>query len=141
MTNILSSIDIYIHEIEKQIPQYIYLLLCEIEHDTNKKHLLIIDEKLTQYMIKLDEITTINRQERKQKIMKIQQIQKSIDKVTNINNKNNTKKITPNDINVYKLKKISNFIHQQNYKINELKLQNAELCMQIGKLKFQNICI
>lgn len=130
MTTILSSIDTYIHEIEKQIPTHIYSILCEYDIDTNKKHLLMIDEKLTQYMIKLDEITTIDRQERKQKIMKIQQIQKSIDKV--IKPKIISKNIE--DIDVYKLKKISAFIHQQNYKINELKLTNAELSIQIEKL-------
>lgn len=131
MTDILSSINTYICEIEKQIPVYIYLMLCEIEYDTNKKHLLIIDEKLTQFMIKLDENTTINKQERKQKIMKIQQIQKSIDKVMD-KTINNVKK-TKTSIEIYKLKKISDFIHQQNYKINELKLANAELHVQISK--------
>jgi hypothetical protein len=131
----MTNIDTYIHEIEKQIPIHIYLLLCEIEYDINKKYLLIIDEKLTQFMIKLDEDTTINKQERKQKIMKIQQIQKSIDKVMDKNI--NTKKTS---LETYKLKKISDFIHQQNYKINELKLANAELQMQMGKFK-KDICL
>jgi len=149
MTNILTSIDTYICKIEKQLPQYIYLTLCEIDIDTNKKNLLSIDETLTQYILKLDDNMTINRQERKQKIMKIQEIQKSIDKVMEIN-KNNIQKSnydsdqninTPHptdqtsiDVELYKLKKIHDYIHQKNYEINELKLANAELRVKIHNL-------
>lgn len=145
MTNILTSIDTYICKIEKQLPQYIYLTLCEIDIDTNKKHLLSIDETLTQYILKLDDNITIDRQERKQKIMKIQEIQKSIDKVMDIN-KNNTQKSnydldqnihtdqTSIEVELYKLKKIHDYIHQKNYEINELKLANAELQVKIHNL-------
>ena len=134
MSNILTLIDNYICEIEKQMPTYIYLILCESNIDTNKKHLLSIDETLIQYMLKLDNDTTIDRMERKQKIIRIQQIQKSIDKIMEIikSQSNQTKsQSTTQEVEVYKLKKINDYIHKKNCEINELKIANAELKIKL----------
>ena len=126
MTDIFEKIGKEFEEINSRVPKLIYYLF--IEHET-KIHTSILKnygELFEGYILELDKLDNIDKNQRKQAIVCIQNAQKIIDKAIQKNDK-----IVDSEMPVSELKQLNEKIIKKTAEIEHLK-------SEIGRLRFEN---
>lgn len=123
MTDIFDKIGKEFSEINSRIPKLIYYLFIDHETEIHTNILKTYGELFEGYILQLDKLDNIDRNQRKQAIIEIQNAQKILDKA-----------IQKNDmveVQINELKQINETIIKKTAEIENLK-------REVNKLKFEN---